>query len=80
MKYRPHRRLLCESLKDCVNVEDMAALIKHLKASWPSYMKTFEDGDVSVKKYGGFDKRIGWDTHIVCINGNDIGFTNGEIK
>ena len=26
-----------------------------------------------------FDKRIGWDTYIVTLDGNAIGFTNGPL-
>lgn len=34
--------------------------------------------DVQIEKYGeGIDERIGWDTHIVTVNGQAMGFTDG---
>lgn len=36
-------------------------------------------GAISVKPYG-FDSRIGWDTHMVTIDGNAVGFTDGPLE
>jgi hypothetical protein len=35
---------------------------------------------VTVEPYGGIDKRIGWDTHLVCIDGDAVGFTDGPVR
>ena len=33
--------------------------------------------EIIVEKYGtGVDERIGWDTHLVCVNGLPVGFTD----
>ena len=41
--------------------------------------EVFEPGLLQVEPYG-FDDRIGWDTHIVTIDGNAVGFTNGPVS
>jgi hypothetical protein len=38
----------------------------------------FKDEDLKVAPYGGVDKRCGWDTYIVTIEGYGVmGFTDG---
>lgn len=34
--------------------------------------------NVTVEPYS-FDKRINWNTHIVCVNGDAWGFTDGPL-
>ena len=68
MKYRHHRGGLAESMETVREIEPtIAALEALLRAT-----------DVTVEKYGyGIDERIGWDTHLVCVNGIPAGFTDG---
>jgi len=35
---------------------------------------------VTVEPYGGIDKRNGWDTYIVSIEGQACGFTDGPVQ
>ena len=38
------------------------------------------DANVTIEKYGeGIDKRIGWDTHLVCVDGKAALFTDGPM-
>lgn len=71
MKYREHRGGLADSMKTVREIQpSLDALAVILKVP-PS--------SITVEKYGGYDKRIGWDTHIVCVEGRPIGFTDGPV-
>jgi hypothetical protein len=38
--------------------------------------------DIKVRKYGygdGIDHRIGWDTYLVTLKGEPVGFTDGPV-
>lgn len=78
MKIRTHR----ETLEDAMateqeiepNIESVRAYFT--KGSfWPELYK----GDIKVEPYG-FDERINWNTHIVTVDGNAIGFTDGPLS
>jgi len=74
-KFRPHRGLLVEAMKEVVELEDRAALVAHLiELGYAA-----KESSVEVENYGGMDARIGWDTHIVCIDGDAVGFTDGAL-
>jgi len=77
--YRPHRGSLDESMSEVVEIADHQALVVHLRKGWLNEVS--ESGsNVVVEKYGsGIDERIGWDTHIVLVSGNAIGFTDGPV-
>jgi len=78
VRYRPHRRLLADSIAETVNIKDRADLVAYLQKE-RDYM-LFDPSDVTVEKYGtGIDERCGWDTHIVCIKGRAVGFTDGMV-
>ena len=68
MKYRDHRELLVDSMKTVRDVETLQDLRDHLGAD-----------NVLIEPYC-WDRRIGWDTHIVSIGGCACGFTNGPLK
>jgi hypothetical protein len=71
MKYREHRGGLADSMKTVREIQpSLGALAIALKVP-PSA--------ITVNKYGDYDKRIGWDTHIVCVNGSPTGFTDGPV-
>lgn len=59
MKYRPHRRLLSESMAECVTLEPtLEALKEHLS----SESEWFDPETIEVKEYVNRpDERIGWD-------------------
>lgn len=71
MKYRPHRRLLDESMAEVVEFENRAALIEHLRKDFASWGVDVQDADIRVEPYG-YDDRINWNTHIVCLKNKEI--------
>lgn len=83
MKYREKRELLVESMETVIELPDFEALEAHLRERHRG--TAYETGALTVEPYGDtperrLDKRIGWDTHIVCINGNAIGYTDGPAQ
>lgn len=73
MKFRPQRGGLAEAMKEVVELDGMDALKARLRSlGWP-------DGYVRVEPYA-YDARIGWDTYIVTIDGNGVGFTDGPCE
>lgn len=82
IRYRPHRGSLDDSLAATIQIKDHDDLVKHLKEIWSRWPTSdgFEPEEVTVEKYGdGIDERCGWDTYIVCIKGNAVGFTDGPL-
>jgi len=80
-KYRPHRHLLEDSMREVVEVNDLPQLVRHMRRSvqsWypPDELPTVETTEV--KPYV-FDDRIGWDTYIVLVKGSAWGFTDGPL-
>jgi len=75
VKYRPHRRLLVDSIALTVEVGGRAGLIAHLRkdlSSWPT-MDDFPGGAVHIDPYGGDDDRIGWkNVFIVTLDGYGV--------
>lgn len=39
----------------------------------------FEPGEIEVNPYC-FDDRIGWDTHLVTVDGKAVGMTDGPVS
>lgn len=83
MKFREHRGSLTAAMETVVEVagrEELIALLRRRLADQvivPVF--TVADEDVTISPYG-FDKRIGWDTHIVHIAGYGVaGFTDGPL-
>ena len=80
--YRPHRELLDESMADVVSVNSLEHLVEVMRESviqWYPVNKLPTLANIRIEPYG-FDKRIGWDTHIVTIDGEAWGFTNGPLE
>lgn len=80
MKYRPHRRLLVESMEEMIEVDGRAGLVAHLKKDfrpWPDLDGRAEQ--IKVEPYYGDDDRIGWkNVHIITLYGYGvIGFCEG---
>jgi hypothetical protein len=72
MKYRHHRGGLKESMETVCDIEPTIEALAVLLKSPPS--------KITVEKYGEYDERIGWDTHIVCVDGRPVGFTNAFVE
>lgn len=74
--FRWHRGSLDESMASSVPCRTLAQLVGILRTGMGL-------GDVSaervdVKRYT-FDERTGWDTHLVTVDGNAVGMTNGAL-
>lgn len=84
IRFRPHRGSLHAAMAEAVTLSDRQALIAHLQATHADLQEfvgapDIRDETVHVTKYGhGIDTRIGWNTHIVEIDGwGPAGFTDG---
>ncbi|MEK6883043.1 MAG: hypothetical protein AABY22_25690 [Nanoarchaeota archaeon] len=77
MKIRKHRRFLFESMETVKEIEPNKESIRKFFTENEDFPEIYE-GNIEVEPYG-FDKRIGWDTYIVCINGKAVGFTDGPL-
>jgi hypothetical protein len=78
-KYRPHRGLLADAMAEVVEVNSLAELVEHMRASvisWypPDELPTIDN--TKVEPYT-FDDRIGWHTHLVTVKGSAWSFTDG---
>jgi hypothetical protein len=72
--YRPHRAFLDEAMKEKFEVKSFQDILDYYKRiGFPI------KGKLTCEWYS-FDKRIDWDTWIVCEDGQAIGFTNGPIE
>jgi 3-phenylpropionate/cinnamic acid dioxygenase small subunit len=71
--YRDHRALLEESMQTVQTMRSWGELEGWVRD------RSRRNGEVTVEPYGGMDKRINWDTHIVCIDGDAFGFTNAMV-
>lgn len=71
-KYRDHRGSLADSMDTVQVMASLHDLERHL-------FPAFGGGEITVEAYG-YDKRIEWDTHIVCHNGRAVGFTDGPVQ
>lgn len=68
--FRPQRGSFAESMLEAIGVttkRDIAEIlgIENL-------------GKISIKPYE-FDRRNNWDTHVVVVDGDAVGFTNGQL-
>jgi hypothetical protein len=82
--YRPHRGMLADSMKEVVEFHGMQQLVKLMciEADWYPKDRLPSLESTVVEKYGPpgeIDGRIGWDTHIVLVNGQAWGFTDGPV-
>lgn len=68
--FRPQRGTLEESMEYMVAVSDKRALANLLKVD--------DLVDLQIEPYC-WDARIDWDTHIVRVKGDAVGFTNGKL-
>lgn len=81
MLYREHKGTLADSMATVKEVRDFAHLLEVIRESrshWPTLDGTVTPETVKVEPYGR-DDRIGWDTHMVTVNGQAEGFTDGPV-
>ncbi|MGX5777016.1 hypothetical protein [Methylorubrum zatmanii] len=79
--FRPQRGGLAEAMAEIREIADHADLVAHLQTVFAPMWINVRDDMVRVTKYGDrVDTRIGWDTHIVTIEGWGVaGFTNAPL-
>lgn len=73
-KFRWHRGGLAESMATVVDVPHRDALIAVVSGG----LGLAGTNAIAVEPYG-YDDRIGWDTHIVLVDGNAVGMTDGPM-
>jgi hypothetical protein len=78
MKFRPASSFMTidEAMKHVREVKTKAELMAFLRDEWLATEAT--DENVTIEPYG-YDKRIGWDTHLLCIDGKAALFTDGPV-
>lgn len=67
--FRPQRGSLAVSMaekRDVSSIRDIAVILG------------VEQRDVSIRYYC-YDSRIAWDTYVVIVDGDAVGFTNGAL-
>ena len=80
-KYRDHRGSLADAMETVQTFEARSDLVKYLQSDIDKMAPgKYDCQKITIEPYG-FDERIGWDTHIVYLNGYGVfGFTNIEVK
>ena len=67
-----------ESMESVTEVSDWPELMALLREHYYFWEPTEEN--VLIQKWGqGIDTRIGWDTHVVTVNGHAALFTDGDL-
>jgi hypothetical protein len=79
MKFREHRGTLDDSMLTCVEVDDFVGLVKHLQKIWGEWSLPIIPGALKIEHYC-YDGRIGWNTYIVTMKGQVLGFTDGPLE
>lgn len=65
-----------EAMARVVEIDTEEDLLKHLQDNFASWHPTREN--VTIEPYG-WDERVGWDTHLVCVGGKAALFTDGPL-
>ena len=79
IKFRPQRGTLISSLEETVEFPNFDALFHHLQQM--IHWKEFGPQAVSIEKYHNqrLDERTGWNTYLVSVEGQGVGFTDGPV-
>lgn len=67
---------LSEMMEKVVEIPDFDALMAYLQEHYSFWNPTKEN--VTIDRYG-YDDRIGWDTHIICVAGKAALFSDGSL-
>lgn len=65
-----------DTVTTVATMEELRAVLE--STPWTSG-GVFSKATIAVKPYA-YDSRIDWDTHIVTVNGNAVGFTDGPLR
>lgn len=74
LKLRPLVGGLDEAMSKVVEVESQEGLLAYLRGHYRFWKPS--DENVTFEPYG-FDERIGWDTHLVCVDGKAALYADG---
>ena len=78
--FRDHRNLLKDSMDTVRQVASLDDLILDLQKGLRFFDRDIAKDQVTIKPYC-YDNRIGWDTHIVIVEGYGVcGFTDGPLN
>lgn len=80
MKIRMHAGGLSASMYTAAEIQPTATAVAAYVAEHLKPQSGINPEQVSVEPYGGIDPRIGWDTYIVLISGQAVGFTDGPLQ
>jgi hypothetical protein len=72
--FRWQRSSLQDSMTTVTQFAGLTALTDVIKSRVP-----MSDADKVTIEHYGFDCRINWETHIVLVNGEPVGFTDGPV-
>lgn len=79
MKVREHRGGLAESMETVREVKDRAELLGIIQESLRPFGRFVKPEQLRVEPYG-YDGRIGWDTHLISIDGYGVwGMADGPL-
>ena len=79
-KYRDHRGGLIESMETTQEFNNKDSLLEYLQSILDDcFSGHLDSSNVKIEPYC-FDERVGWDCHIVHLEGWGVfGFTNGPV-
>lgn len=75
MRIRQHRGSLDDSL---ATAAEIPATEEAVRSYFTKQFMVSILGEIEVKPYG-YDGRVGWDTHVVMLDGSVAGFTDGPL-
>lgn len=79
IKFRLLRGTLADSMETVITIKSRGDLLRYLEKILPFEIE-LELDQISVRPYGGDDRRNGWQNHLVRIEGiGPVGFTNKMI-
>lgn len=70
--YREHRGSLVDSMRTVKEMSNFSELENYIQ-------NIHGEGEITVKEYC-YDERIKWNTHIVCLDGTPVGFTDSHVE
>lgn len=75
VKFREHRGSLADAMETVIEVKSLDELRKHLYKVMP-----YKRGALLKVEFYTYDERINWNTYLVTLDGNAVGYTNGELE
>ena len=81
MKIRPATPFMSlgQSMKHVREIGSRAELIAFLDEEWLRGGPVTDENVTCIKWGDGIDERIGWDTHLICVDGKAALFSDGPL-